>query len=259
MKYIYFILFLLLFTSSSNIQAQSRPNQRTIVAAPPQPAKPKGPSPYVLKKDYDSSMTKVNGQLRNIQSTVNAVKSTVSSKDAELKTIHEQMKQVEEVLNSTNFKMSITSDSLSKTQLTVEEIQKANEIRFETLENEAKSLGTTTKILWALVLLAIAACAGVYVVLSKKLEQFKGVSKINLAELQATVHENQSASQTKADSLSHQIITESRSNHHFAERMGASIKEELATVKADLDKANSTIGILTNELNELNERTKPKG
>ena len=106
------ILLFILFSVVTFTMAQRKPEPKP--APTPMVKKPAGPSPYVLKKDYDSLSTNLRNQIKSLQGSLGSIRGTIGNKDEEIEALVLQMQQVEEVLNSTNFKIALTSDSLNK-------------------------------------------------------------------------------------------------------------------------------------------------
>ncbi len=245
----YTITTLLLCILTLVVPAQNRATQRP--AGTPVAAKPRAPLPYVIKKDYDSSMTKLNNQIRNLQGSISQVKGSINGKDAEISTLRDQMKSVEEVLNSTNFKIATTSDSLSKTQLSMEEIQKGNESKFEEQNQRIAKAESTIQLFWALILLAIAAAVVVWFLLSKQIKNLENKLKMSVADNNMYKQELRDDLNNKSNQLEVMVRNEGKSSQHFAERLSNANKEEITSVK-------SSIQIISSEINEINTKLNSK-
>ncbi len=74
--------------------AQRKPEPKPVTA--PAVRKPSGPSPYVLKKEYDSVSTSLRNQIKSLQGTIGSLKGSIRDKDNELSALALQMKQVED-------------------------------------------------------------------------------------------------------------------------------------------------------------------
>ncbi len=253
MKYFSFLV-LIIFTSF-NAFSQRKPEPKP--ALPAAAPKPKGPSPYVMKKDYDSSITKLSNQMKGIQQSINSVKGGINSKDAELKYMNEKMKQVEEVLNSTNFKIALTSDSLNKTQLSLEEIHKNNELRFSAQEAKIIKAESYIFLLWAFVLIAIISAGLIWFLLNKKIKQLENKINKSFEENRSLIHENQEGLNKQVKQLESQLNTETRNNKHFAERLNNAVKEDINIIQNESKNMASTIAVISAEINDLHDRIKP--
>lgn len=247
MKYTITTLLLCIFTLV--VPAQNRAAQRP--AGTPVAAKPRGQLPYVIKKDYDSSMTKLNNQIRNLQGSLNQVRGGMNGKDAEISTLRDQMKSVEEVLNSTNFKIANTSDSLSKTQMSLEEIQKANEVKFEEQNQRLAKAESTIQLFWGLIILAIAAAVVIWFLLSKQIKNLEEKVKHSIADNNMYKQELRDDLNNKSNQLEVMLRNEGKSSQHFAERLSNANKEEISTVK-------SSIQIISSEITEINTKLNSK-
>jgi uncharacterized protein HemX len=258
MKYFFTICLILsitVFGSSQQRPAASKPG----TTATPQPAKPRGPLPYVMKKDYDSSMIKLNNKMAAIQGSINSVKSGINGKDAVINTLQSQMKQVEEVLNSTNFKISLTSDSLSQTRFSMEEAQKMNEQKFVELQENLNTVKSTTQYLWMALAVLLILPVAIWFMLNKKIQALESNLKKAQNENKALLEEASQNQQKAHQQLDQQIRLEAKSNQHYAERLHASNKEEIASLRNESEKIASTLQIITSELNDLHEKINTKG
>ncbi len=257
MKYFFTICLILsitVFGSSQQRPAANKPG----TTATPQPAKPRGPLPYVMKKDYDSSMIKLNNKLAAIQGSINSVKSGINGKDEVINTLQTQMKQVEEVLNSTNFKISLTSDSLNQTRFSMEEAQKMNEQKFVELQEEINKAKSNANYLWMALAVFLLLPVAVWFMLNKKIQSLEGSFKKAQNETKALLEEANQNQQKAQQQLDQQIRLEAKSNQHFAERLHASAKEEIAALRNDSEKVASTLQIITSELSDLHEKINTK-
>jgi|GEM_PF-3904510 len=253
MKYFSFLILVVFISFHAFSQRKPQPKPVVPAAAP----KPKGPSPYVMKKDYDSSITKLSNQMKGIQQSINTVKGGINSKDAELKDMNEKLKQVEEVLNSTNFKIALTSDSLNKTQLSIEEIQKNNELRFSAQEAKINKAESSILLLWAFVFIAIISSGLIWFLLNNKNKQLENKINRSFEENKSLIQENQISLNKQVKQLESQINTESKSNQHFAERLNNAVKEDINIIQNESKNMASTLAVISAEINDLHDRIKP--
>jgi chromosome segregation ATPase len=251
MKNLFLILLLCIFSLSSIAQPKQAPKPKPTVAASTQP---KGPVPYVYKKDYDSNMVKLNNQLKSVQQSIGSIKGGINGKDAEIKGLSEKMKQVEDVLNSTNFKIATTTDSLSKTKLSLEEFAIENDKKFSDLESNLDQAKGTIKLFWGLIIAALLIGITSWIVLIGKINSLDTKLKKLASDYHTSIEELKSSTEQKVQDLETQLRNESRSNYHFAERMGNSAKDGISEVKIDLNTLKSTLEVLTSEMSELTEK-----
>jgi len=172
--------------------AQRKPEPKPVTA--PAVRKPSGPSPYVLKKEYDSVSTSLRNQIKSLQGTIGSLKGSIGDKDNELSALALQMKQVEDLLNSTNFKIALTSDSLDKTRLSIEEVQRESNEGLLALNEQVKDLKTQLMLLWVLAIAGLGLAA--YALMHSK-KQIKSIidrqsrnAKLYTDSKSSALHEN---------------------------------------------------------------------
>lgn len=250
MKYLIFLISFIL-ASNANFAQRKQPAKP---AAPTAAPKPKGPSPYVMKKDFDSSIVKIDKRITNLQGSVNAIKSGINSKDAQITSLSEQMLKVEEVLNSTNFKISLTSDSLNKTQLSLEEIQKENNDRFNNLETQLSSLKSTINFIWITLLIALIIPIAVWFLMKKQILALEKTLQQNQKIIQASLDEQTANIQNQSTNLERQIRLETRNVQTYADQLNLALKNELGIQKNEINKTNNTL-ILISDIQKKLENT----
>lgn len=116
-------------------------------ATPATPAKPKT-SPYVLKKDYDEMILKMEAKVKSATDLSTNLKREIGGKDKKIATLTDQMGKVEEILNSTAFKVSNTEDSLSKTRFSVEIFKNETEEKFTQLDTQIAEMKSMNNLLF---------------------------------------------------------------------------------------------------------------
>jgi hypothetical protein len=245
------LLMLLLIVSIGSVMAQRKPAPKPANAVPASP-KPKGPVPYVVKKDYDSTMLKMTNQIGGMQRSFNSIK------DNQINSLESKMAKVEEVLNSTNFKMSLTSDSLSQTRVTFEEVQKNHEAKFANIEADLANQKKTNKLLYLIIAIALILPIIVWFLLNKKIQELQKNTSNNHLKLESSLDLLQVNTEKKTNDLDQAIRTESRMANNNAERLNTSMKEELTSSKNDWETVKSAITILAIEISDLNEKIKNK-
>jgi chromosome segregation ATPase len=250
MKYLIFLISFLL-ASNANFAQRKQPAKPATAAAAP---KPKGASPYVMKKDFDSSMTKIDNRISNLQGSVSSIKSGINSKDAQITSLSEQMLKVEEVLNSTNFKISLTSDSLNKTQLSLEEIQKENINRFNNLEAQISSLKSTINFIWITLIIALIIPIAVWFLMKKQIVALEKSLQQNQKIIQASLDEQSASIKTQSDNLDRQIRLETRNVQTYADQLNLALKNELGIQKNEINKTNNTLVLISNDITDIQKK-----
>jgi chromosome segregation ATPase len=140
MKKIILLLLILCNGLFINVQAQKKIQPTTPKPATTAPAQPKGPIPYILKKDFEVIQTEMNAKIKSATEQANAAKQVINSKMSQVSELNNKMVQVEEILNSANFKISLQSDSLKSTRMLIEELKAEQKAHFEMLQAENASL-----------------------------------------------------------------------------------------------------------------------
>ncbi|MDZ4669217.1 MAG: hypothetical protein SGJ00_15220 [bacterium] len=250
MRYLFTLLTVLFI--SMNVSAQRK--QPTKPATAPQAPKPKGPLPYVMKKDFDSSMIKIDKKISAVQGSLNGIKGSINNKDAQINNLSDQMTKVQEVLNSTNFKINLTSDSLSKTQLSLEEIQKENELRFNNLETQISSLSTTVNMLWITLIITLLIPIAIWYLLKKQITTLKESFNTNHNNLQLVLEEQYLNLQKQSTSLEHQIRFEGRNAQTYADQLNKALKNEISIQQNEITKTSNTLVLVSNEITELQNK-----
>ncbi len=123
-----------------HVQAQKKIQPAAPKPATTAPTQPKGPVPYLLKKDFETIQTELNAKIKSANEQAAAAKQAVNSKMGQVSELNNKMQQVEEILNSANFKISLQSDSLKSTHMLIEELQAEEKAHFEMLQAENASL-----------------------------------------------------------------------------------------------------------------------
>jgi chromosome segregation ATPase len=130
-----------------HVQAQKKIQPAAPKPTTTAPAQPKGPVPYLLKKDFETIQTELNAKIKTANDQAAAAKQAINSKMSQVSELSTKMQQVEEILNSANFKISLQSDSLKSTHMLIEELQAGEKAHFEMLQAENASLKSKDTIL----------------------------------------------------------------------------------------------------------------
>jgi hypothetical protein len=165
-KILSFLWMLLILTASLSAQ---QPKSGT---PPPRPAAPKGPSPYVLKKDYEAQMSEMNAKVNAASNAAAGVRNSMQGKFEKVTELDSQMQQVQEVLNSASFQIAITSDSLKETRVSMDEFQKQTEAGLEKLRAGDEDLKSSIMTMFGVAIAVAVLIAGiVFFILHSKTKQ----------------------------------------------------------------------------------------
>lgn len=245
------ILLVYCFTVLS-VFAQPRPAPKPVAA--PVAKKPSGPSPYVLKKDYDSLSTSLRAQIKSLQGTLGAMRGTIGSKDKEIESLSQQMKQVEEVLNSTNFKISLTSDSLTKTRTSIEEVQTESREGISTLQSKNESLTTQVMLLWALSIAGLLLAAFAWISGKNQLKAAESAQLVRLAAMERSLLENKNAIDEQLKNLESKLANEGRNAQHYTDRQTTVLKDNLQNMNDFVNGLKDDVQAISNEVQGLKQK-----
>lgn len=251
-------LLLVLFLGSITLSSIGQTRTQTPPAGTPRPAKPRAALPYVVKKDFDTIMTQLKSQLRSVQGGLSNLRGSINNKDGEILALQNQMKQVGEVLNSTNFKINLTSDSLSQTRLSLEEVQNENETRFQKLDKQIESNDFTHIIYWILIGLALVLPILVWVFMNNKIQSLQNAINNSKRHLESTLEENQESLAKQIQKMEGMTRSEGKLVQQYSERLVNMVKDENANLRNEVEKMQSTIQVITNELSDLHDRINKK-
>lgn len=176
MKKILILLCLLGMVVSSGFAQKNKP-----VTPAPRPAAPKGPPPYVLKKDYEPQMEELKSKVSAAASAANAARNSIDGKFAKVIVLDSQMQEVQAILSSASFQIAMNADSLKETRFSMEEFQKKTEANFSTAQEQQAAFSQTV---WMLFGVAMALSVVVLVVLLS-------VVKKRMTALESVLHKNE--------------------------------------------------------------------
>jgi hypothetical protein len=130
---------------------------------PPAPRPvPKGPPPYVLKKDYDPQIKELNGKVSAASAAASAVKKSVETQFAKVNQLDSEVQNIQAILNSTNFLLSVNADSIKETRITMDELAQKTDTNFNHIEETNASL---SRMLWIFLGASLVASMIVLIVL----------------------------------------------------------------------------------------------
>jgi septal ring factor EnvC (AmiA/AmiB activator) len=237
-------ILILLFFSWAVISVIAQPRPAPKPAAAPVAKRPSGPSPYVLKKDYDSLSTSLRNQMRAMQGTLSSVRGSLGSKDQKLDALANQMKQVVEVLNSTNFKISLTSDSLTKTRTSIEEVQAESKSGISELKSLNEKLNMQVIILWVLSILSLLLAAFIWISTKKQIKASSDAQLFKLNAMERSLLDTKNSLEEELKNFESKIETESRSSQHYTERQSNVLKDNLKNMNEELKALSQEVQLL---------------
>jgi chromosome segregation ATPase len=205
------------------LSAQPKPAPKP--AAAPVAKKPTGPSPYVLKKDYDSLSTSLRSQLRAMQGSLGAIKGSIGNKDQQLDDLDKQIKQIAEVLNSTNFKISLTSDSLSKTRTSIEEVQTEAQNGIAELKTLNAKLNNQILLLWVFIAGLLLLSVVIWMLTRKQIKASSESQFVKLSAIERSLQESKISLEEQLKNMESKIATESRNAQHYTDRHSNALKD----------------------------------
>ncbi len=154
-------------------------------ARPVQPRAPKGPSPYVLKKEYDEQQVLVTDKIKQALNSSYSVRNSIEGKFAQVNVLNDKMTKVEEILSSANFQIALTSDSLKTTRNSIEEFRATTDTNLNSLNSKQQELNLYLYILFGVsILLSILFFAFMTMKLNKLSKAMLQQSLMVKAELQ---------------------------------------------------------------------------
>ena len=99
--------------------------QKSKTPPPPAPKPvPKGPPPYVLKKDYEPKMIEMEAKINAASNAAGAARRNAEQEMGKLTRLDSQMSEVQNILNSANFQIAMNADSLAVTRSSIDELTK---------------------------------------------------------------------------------------------------------------------------------------
>jgi septal ring factor EnvC (AmiA/AmiB activator) len=242
MKKVLLLTGLLLLINS--IFAQPRPKP----APPAAPAKPAAPPPYVLKKDFDSHSEEVKKLIRGIQGSMSSLQSNTNAKLNQIDDLTQQMKQVEDILNSTQFKMTLTSDSLNKTRTSVEEVQKEFKMAMAELTDKNNTLNNQLLILWGISFGLVLLCVLWFINNRKQGQRMKLLLDMSNIDMRKSIEE-QSAT------LLEKIRKESNSAQQYTDYQHKISKERMDTLSDTTNTILESINALNQSVDDIKNKS----
>ncbi|AMS26532.1 hypothetical protein AEM51_05340 [Bacteroidetes bacterium UKL13-3] len=155
--------------------------QQPRTAPRPVPTAPKGPPPYVLKKDYEPKMEELSNKVNSAQSAAVAARRSVEEKFSKVVDLDSQMQQVQAILSSANFQIAMNADSLKETRTSIESIQKSSNENFARLEQSTTDIANRV---WMLFGIAMAFTILILLVVMNTMKK-------RLNSLETILHQNE--------------------------------------------------------------------
>jgi len=213
----------------------------------PRPApSPKGPPPYVLKKDYEPQMEELKAKINSVTNIAGAARKSVESKFRKVIMLDSQMIEVQNILSSASFQIAMNADSLKETRFSMEEFQKKTEANFSTMYEQEKVLSQKV---WILFGMALAMCIAVLIILLVLLQK-------RMTAIQSLLFKNEEIAKKSVLLNSEKLQKELKNDLYLLEsRMlvdNTTIKRELMLqLNKDREAAVETIKLLTEKIELL--------
>jgi hypothetical protein len=165
----------LFFSASLLAQSKSAPKPVTRSIAP------KGPPPYVLKKDYEPQMLELNNKINAASNAAASVRKSMEGKFDRMVVLDSQMQQVQSILSSASFQIAMNADSLKETRLSLDGVQKKTEENFAVLQQSHSDLASN---MWVLFGVSMVLTIVVLVVLMNMMKK-------RMKALETILHQNE--------------------------------------------------------------------
>lgn len=246
-------LFALLLCCFSILSLIAQPKPAPKPAAAPVAKKPTGPSPYVLKKDYDSLSTSLRSQIRAMQGSLGAIKGSIGNKDQQLENLDKQLKQITEVLNSTNFKISLTSDSLSKTRTSIEEVQAEAQNGIAELKTLNAKLNNQILLLWVFIAGLLLLSIIIWMLTRKQMKASSESHFVKLSAIERSLQESKIALEEQLKNIESKIATESRNAQHYTDRHSNALKDNLKSMNDFVNGLKDDLQTLSNTVQAMGD------
>jgi hypothetical protein len=150
------------------------------VATPKIPPVPKGPPPYVLKKDYEPQMEELKAKVAAANNATAAVRNSLDNKFERVILLDSQMTQVQEILNSASFQISMNADSLKETRFSMEEFQKKTDANFSIIQSSQNAFSQKVWMLFsAAMAFTVVVLVVVLIMLNKRISFIQNVLNKN--------------------------------------------------------------------------------
>lgn len=156
--------------------------QKTKTPPPPAPKPvPKGPPPYVLKKDYEPKMIEMESKINAASGAANAARRSAEQESRKLTRLDSQMNDVQTILNSANFQIAMNADSLAVTRSSIDELTQKTDAHFTEIQTSQASLSQTV---WLLFGVLLAVSIAVFVIMMNMMNK-------KMAQLNLILHKNE--------------------------------------------------------------------
>jgi chromosome segregation ATPase len=236
-----------------HVQAQKKIQPTTPKPTTTAPAQPKGPVPYLLKKDFETIQAELNAKIKSANDQAASAKQAVSTKMGQVSELNNKMQQVEEILNSANFKISLQSDSLKSTQMLIEELKAEEKAHFEMLQAENASLKSKDTTLMVIIgILGLVSIGLLFWQIGGLKNSVSSQIKSSNARMEADLNkldqENREAISTASSKMQSEIKY-LRGDINTSQSRNLSQLQSTLTERADADKES-----LTNQLIALHEQ-----
>lgn len=211
----------------------------------PAPA-PKGPPPYVLKKDYEVQLTELNAKIANAANAAAAVRRSMDGKFDKMIVLDSQMEEVQTILSSASFQIAMNADSLKETRFSMEEFQKKTDTNLETIKETQQSAEFNQ---WVLFGIAMGFSIIVLIVLLVML-------KNKMAGIQTMLHKNEEILKKSLSLQGEKLQKELKDELHMSESRVlvdiSALKRELNNqITKEKEATLTSLEALNNRLNSI--------
>ncbi|MES2780191.1 MAG: hypothetical protein V4651_09880 [Bacteroidota bacterium] len=211
----------------------------------PVPA-PKGPPPYVLKKDYEPQIAEMNTKISAANNAAAAVRRSMEGKFDKMVELDSQMQQVQAILSSANFQIAMNADSLKETRLSLDGIQKKMDENFARMEQAHSDL---SNYVWILFGVSMALTVGVLLILMSMMKK-------RMTTMETILHQNE---EVLKKSLSLGLEKHQKEMKDEMQKSESRALLDIATLKRELthqitqqkDTTNAMIQSLTTKIEAL--------
>ncbi|MES2560080.1 MAG: hypothetical protein V4590_10090 [Bacteroidota bacterium] len=212
----------------------------------PRPPVPKGPPPYVLKKEYEPRMVELDNRINAANNAAASVRRSVEGKFDKLVVLDSQMHQVQAILSSANFQIAMNADSLKETRLSLDGIQKKMDENFARMEQAHSDL---SNYVWILFGVSMALTVGVLLILMSMMKK-------RMTTMETILHQNE---EVLKKSLSLGLEKHQKEMKDEMQKSESRALLDIATLKRELthqitqqkDTTNAMIQSLTTKIEAL--------
>jgi hypothetical protein len=213
--------------------------QKSKTPPPPAPRPvPKGPPPYVLKKDYEPKIAEMDAKINAASGAANAARRNAEQETGRLTRLDSQMNEVQNILNSANFQIAMNADSLAVTRSSIDELTQKTDNHFNEIQASQASFSQTV---WVVFGALLAVSVAIFVILMSIINK-------KMAQLNSILHKNEEILKksllTSQDKLQKEVKEELQSMESRSLSELSSLKRSI-TQQVEQEKATTTSTLQT--------------